>query len=110
MSPVASSGNSELDAEKRRRLRAEAELDAYRRQTKGTDSTTTMNAKRVAITLARHCLELSDELAKLRGTKQAPISVPADVLKTAIFQPSVPTVSAKSGWDADDDDLFADLK
>lgn len=64
------------------------ELEAYRKQT-GTDPT---NARRIAIGLARHCLELSNELAKLRENSN-------NEPKT------VPPISV-TAWGLDDDGMF----
>ena len=105
-----------LEIEKRRRIRAEAELDMYRRQSKQSDSATLANARRVAIALACRCSELADELAEIKGLKPGKDALPKDTIKTVIFQDPVPHVSpvaslapAKTGWDVDDDDLFSVL-
>lgn len=112
----------DLDTERRKRMKVEAELEMYRKQTKGSEPQGVLNAKRIAIALASHCLELSREVAELRGdaTDSAPAS---ETLKNFIFHnqvsaPPVPTIRPSpkvsapkppvkaSGWDLDDDDLF----
>lgn len=114
--------SADLDTERRKRMKAEAQLEMYRKQTKGSEQQGVSNAKRIAIALASHCLELSREVAKLRG--DAKDSAPAsETLKYIIFHdqvspPPVPTIRPSpkvsapkppiqaSGWNLDDDDLF----
>ena len=92
--------SEELEVEKRRRTKLETELEAYRRQGRPSDPVNAVNARRVAIALAQHCLELSAELAKLRGVQG---SSPDVVI--------VPQLGAGGGWGLDDDDdsLFSGL-
>ena len=114
----------ELEKERMRRVRAEEELSAYRRQSKGNNVEN--NAKRIAISLARHCVELAQELERVRrgepltGTHEAT----KDALRSVIFpKDSTPKVHApaqppkvavsvpRKGWGVldDDDDLFSAL-
>jgi Xaa-Pro aminopeptidase len=57
----------ELSIEKQRRIKAEQELAIYRKQGKTSDEKIAVNAKRVAVALAQHCLELTEEIRKLKG-------------------------------------------
>ena len=119
-SPHVSQSSPELDAERRLRLKAEDELDMYRRQSKSSDSASTLNAKRVAISLARHCSELAHEIESLRnGTGAMSQGELQETLRGVIFQASSPAklpVSVpppshpKTAWGLeDDDDLFSSL-
>lgn len=109
-----SASSAELETERRRRIRVESELELYRRQSKQSENSTTANAKRVAITLACRCAELSDELARLKGVKEPRTHISEDVMKAIIFQEPKPDSNpvarppeVRSGWDVDDDDLFS---
>jgi chromosome segregation ATPase len=121
---VPAASYAELDNERRRRIRAEEELSAYRRQSKCNNSEN--NAKRIAISLARHCVELTQELERLRRGDPAAIPHEArqDALKAIIFpkeatpkahvmaQPAkAPVPVSAKGWGTldDDDDLFSAL-
>jgi chromosome segregation ATPase len=112
----------ELDTERRRRVKAEQELEMFRKQGKGLDEETANNARRVAIVLAQRCAELSAELERVRA-KTGGNSIPADntfsntkpvvqVTKPVATVPTVapPAQAAAKGWGLeDDDDLFASL-
>jgi SMC interacting uncharacterized protein involved in chromosome segregation len=118
---TASSG--ELEIERKRRVKAEQELDIYRRQGKTSEERMTANAKRVAVALAQHCLELSDELNRLRGKAVVPAAViehKAVAQKSPVVshaqnvcvvekQESTKTGNPATGWGVDDDDLFDDM-
>lgn len=104
----------ELAIEKQRRLRAEQELAMHRKQGKTNDEKLAANAKRVAMALAQHCLELSQELEKLRQTSgrcEPSASRHSDKLKQA-YAPEVITQPAGSGQNGNgwgmDDDIFDD--
>ena len=116
----ASQLSPELDSERKLRLKAENELEMYRRQSKSSDSASTLNAKRVAISLARHCSELAHEIESLRnGTGAMSQGELQETLRGVIFQASSPAklpVSVpppshpKTAWGLeDDDDLFSSL-
>lgn len=97
----------ELAIEKQRRIRAEQELEIYRKQGKTTDEKVAANAKRVAIALAQHCLELSHELQKIRESKRETDDnrvephEAARNLESSLEPPaSLPKVA---GWGIDDD-------
>ena len=110
----------ELEEERRRRKIAEMELEAYKKQhAKAPDAVIAANARRVAITLARHCVELNNELNKYRtGTLNSP-PVSLEEIKAALVPKSTPAVKPvapalkvpTSGWGSahDDDDLFSAL-
>ncbi len=57
----------ELSIERQRRVKAEQELAVYRKQGKTPEEKIAVNAKRVAVALAQHCLELTEEVRKLKG-------------------------------------------
>ena len=120
VSQVSHSSSTELDTERRLRLRAEEELSAYRRQNKSSDSNVTTNAQRIAVTLARHCVELSHQLELHRSNKAQTDTHEAKELIAACIFPgghqgkktaenqTVP--KPRHGWGLeDDDDLFASL-
>lgn len=110
--------------EKQMNSRADEELSAYRKQISKNESVIVANARRVAISLARHCVELSQELHTLKhgGSPETQPDISTDAIKAVIFpnivkQPSpkitlthVPPES-KTGWGQldDDDDLFSSL-
>ena len=121
--------SSEFELERKRRQMVEMELEAYRRQTKNADNNIQIaNARRVAISLARHCVQLSQELGFLRNghTTNLP-KISKEDLKAVLapketpkpVAPSVvqatqqkPLAVPKSGWgnaDEDDEDLFGVL-
>jgi hypothetical protein len=111
---VSPNQTAELDLERKRRIKAEQELDIYRKQGKTTDEKATVNAKRVAVALAQHCLELSEELNKLRQLKPREIQVTKNQQQTAVpktldNKPSNKSVGAGWGVNDDDDDLFGNL-
>ncbi len=98
----------ELTIEKQRRVRAEQELEMYRKQGKTADEKVANNAKRVAIALAKHCLELSHELQKLRdGTKRADEQRrpgdPGGTRASATSSELASTTQKVAGWGMDDD-------
>lgn len=132
----ASSGSStnglgnhvELESERKRRQMAEMELEAYRRQTKHTDNNQQIaNARRVAISLARHCVQLSQELESLRYSQTSSIpKISKEDLKAVLVTREIPKPASqtiaqptqathlsvpKSGWGNtdEDDDLFSVL-
>jgi predicted RND superfamily exporter protein len=132
----ASSGSSanvvgnhvELESERKRRQMAEMELEAYRRQTKHTDNNQQIaNARRVAISLARHCVQLSQELDSLRYSQTSSIQkISKEDLKAVLVTKEIPKPASqtiaqpmqathlsvpKSGWGnaEEDDDLFSVL-
>jgi hypothetical protein len=110
----------ELEEERRRRKIAELELEAYKKQhAKAPDAVIAANARRVAISLARHCVELSAELNKYRtGTVNSQL-VSLEEIKAALVPKTTPRVIPvdpalkvpTSGWGnvQDDDDLFSAL-
>ena len=99
----------ELAIEKQRRIRAEQELEIHRKQGRTADEKLAANAKRVAIALAQHCLELSQELHKLKNVNNARSEAVEDQHVPAIT--NVPGMSTEplgappkvAGWGMDDD-------
>ena len=94
----------ELAIEKQRRLKAEQELEIYRKQGKTSEEKAAANAKRVAIALAHHCVELSSELERLRATNSRDSHLRDSGKK--VLDPILKNVDVKakaSGWDIDDD-------
>jgi hypothetical protein len=88
-------------------------LNAYRKQSGKNDS----NARRVAISLARRCLELTVELQKRQRGETGEPEKQREAIKAAIFQKHSKEFSPRtvvdekpksSGWGSlhDDDDLF----
>lgn len=105
--------SKELDIEKRKRIKAEQELDIFRRQSRTLDEQSSANARRVAVVLAQRCAELYEELERMRtsSTNQPQLPV-ADIplrkeVTSAVTTPQVQAV--KTGWGLDDDDLFSGL-
>ena len=110
-----SSSNPDLESERRLRIKIQAELEMYKRQTKSNDVATLANARRVAIALASHCVELSRELADLKGHTGSGSSTLVNSVQffhargsTDIPRESRP-ITANLGWDTADDDLFDSL-
>ncbi len=110
---TAPSFSKELEVERRRRIKAEQELEILRKQgAKTPDEQVAANARRVAIVLAQRCAELCEELERVRDTsKQETPSIETSVLKPVDKSSEKLQVQAvKAGWGLDDDDdMFAGM-
>jgi predicted RNase H-like nuclease (RuvC/YqgF family) len=116
---------TELQNEKQRRILAEEELNAYKRQEglKNASAAEVAHARRVAISLASHCVKLSQENQRLRrGDVPVHTENAKEVIRSAIFHKNEPAaamvipkpvfeIKNPKGWGTldEDDDLFSAL-
>jgi septal ring factor EnvC (AmiA/AmiB activator) len=104
--------HSELAKERKLRKKAESEVELYRRQSKPIDGNALNNSRRVAIALASHCFQMSQELSLLKGARDPSKLEWAELFPEPNPREDTPTSipAVAIGWDTGEDDLFESLQ